>query len=455
MLRRCVGSLLLSLILITTAPLEAQNPAFLGMGDSIGEGVQSGDASHKTQPFSYHNLIATRMAVPFALPLIFSTPVGVVGETFLRFRIRPSVEGLNLSVSGADVDSLLNDRADTVTDSETDLVLSPRTGSQMEIAESLRPQLVVCWIGNNDALSAATSFYQLDASQLTPLADFTRDFTAIAARLKAIGDRAVFGTIPDVSRIAFMITRDEVIEQLGSDFGMAPGDLTTFPTLLLIDLGLGSTALLQNPDFILSAAEAATVSQRITDFNAVIKQVAAENGMGVADIHQLFEDIASNPPVFLGIPLSTRYIGGVFSLDAVHPSNIGQAIVANTFINAINTTYGSSIPPHSLAELTTFFANDPFVDKDGDGVVTGRPGAGLLETLSAILGISGDPNDQDPTVSSTAGALRGRINPQVRERFLDEHEKRTGRSLRNASFQARLEEFSRLFGLQRFTRRVR
>jgi hypothetical protein len=134
MLGKWIGTSLLCFLAAATGRGAATDTMFVGMGDSIGEGVQSGDASVETQKHSYQNLIASHMGAVFPLTLIASGPFGVVGETANRSRIDPTARGLNLAVSGADVHSLLYDRADGVINSETDLVLMPRTGSQMEIA---------------------------------------------------------------------------------------------------------------------------------------------------------------------------------------------------------------------------------------------------------------------------------------------------------------------------------
>ena len=197
---------LLMLDWASTARSQDKRPLLVGMGDSSSEGVQSADASFATQGFTYLNWIAHKMGAPFPLPLIGSGPFGRVGETEVRWRLFPTVAGLDLAVSGADTDDLLNRRADAASaediDSETDLVLFPRMGSQMEIAESLRPHYVVCWIGANDALTAATSWDRLDASQLTSLEDFERRFREIGDRLGALGSRVVFLNVPDVGSIA-------------------------------------------------------------------------------------------------------------------------------------------------------------------------------------------------------------------------------------------------------------
>src|SRR5205085_514702 len=111
-------------------------PRLLGLGDSIGEGVQSADANIFTQVNSFYNLIAAQMGVSFPLPLIVSNPFAFIRSTDGRFRLQPGVLAANISVSGADSTSILRERSSTPIHSETDLVLQPRLGlSQVEIAE--------------------------------------------------------------------------------------------------------------------------------------------------------------------------------------------------------------------------------------------------------------------------------------------------------------------------------
>jgi hypothetical protein len=378
---------------------QAQVP-FVGMGDSIGESVQSADASYATQHYSFLNLMAWRMGVPFPQPLIISGPLASISSVSGRTRHDLSVRGLNLAVSGADVASLLRDRADATSaaqiNSETDLVLFPRQGSQMEIAEQLAPQIVACWIGNNDALGAILASDHLDASQLTPVAEFQADFTEIALRLKATGAKVVFGTIPDVTRIAYLIDNDDLVRFLGTDHGFPEGSWTTLTTLLGLKLGIVQPSILQDPNFVLTSAEAGVISTRIAAFNDIIRSVAGANGMAVAETAGVFDAVANNPPIIAGVPITTRFLGGLFSLDGVHPSNFGQGLAAMVFIDALNARYGLAIPRMEGAHLGALFVTDPFIDKDGDGRVVGRFGFGVLETISLILGLSGDSNDSLP-----------------------------------------------------------
>src|SRR5579885_3548825 len=98
---------LLTTLCAASALAQAQ-PAFVGMGDSIGEGVQSADATWQTQTHSYLNLIAQQMGVSFPLPLIVGTPISNIFTVAGRARLNLNLNALNLAVSGATVDSMLN-----------------------------------------------------------------------------------------------------------------------------------------------------------------------------------------------------------------------------------------------------------------------------------------------------------------------------------------------------------
>jgi hypothetical protein len=435
---------------------QAKQPKFIGMGDSIGEGVQSADASEKTQRFSYLKFLAKQMGVRFRLPLISSSRFGVVGEMTFRSRLFPDFPALNLSVSGADVESLLKDWADALDeddiDSETDLVLFPRIGSQMKIVERIArkrgPPFVACWIGNNDVLSAAISYDELDASQMTPIPEFKLYFDKIVQRLAATGARVVFANIPDVTRIGFLLDRRDLVRFLGSDYGLAEGDFTSIAVMLLIRLGLDDGGLLDDPDFVLDAREVGLIQESIEAFNDIIETAAAGIGAPVVDINAMFDDAEENPPRFFGIPVTPRFLGGIFSLDGVHPSNIGHALAANAFIETINSHFGMDIPLISDKKLRRIFLRDPFQDKDGDGRVKGRAGAGLLETLGPELGISGDKNDFLPNVPPGISSRAG-------ERFVERYLKLRGKDPQMASEWTQwdaIEAFRYIFRLSVFTR---
>lgn len=409
MAHRMFRNLLLAVLAAGTLLAQTYPPQpFIAMGDSIGEGVQSADANRFTQPNSYLKLLAERMGAPFALPLIYTSPISTVESTNLRGRINPTVMSPDLAVSGATVGSALTDQSDGTVNEEVDLVLAPRLGAQIDVATGTPSQLMVYWLGNNDALSAILAFDHLDASQLTPVDVFYQNLDTALSRLKAAGKtRVVMANLPSIPQIAFTFDAQQLAAFAGSDFGLAPGSRTSLVAAVLLRLDLAGKRLMQNPDWVLDSTELATIQQRIDDFNSIIAERAAFYGYPMVDVSAAFAQIIASPPVIAGVPVTNQFNGGLFSLDGVHPSNTGHALIANAFIDVLNQTYGMSVPPFSQPELDTVGYNDPFLDLNGNGVVRGRPGKGLLETLGPIIGISGDtegPAFPPPARSAAAGA---------------------------------------------------
>lgn len=380
----------LCLLLLSSAALAQ---TVVSVGESSGEGVQSADVSAATQLGVYSKLVADQMGAAHPLPLIISHPFGTVFSTFGRFRLDPNLHAHNLAISGADVTDVLEKVPTLPVDSETDLILSPYSGSQVEIAESLSPDLTLCWVGNNDSLGAILPFDQLDASQLTSVSTFQTKFHEIAQRLSAASDKVVFANLPNLTNIAFTFDAAELAEYAGSDFGLPAGYRTSLVTATALRTGLVDGSVLDDPNWVLDPTEIATIQQRIEDFNQIIADEAAAVDAPVVDIAALFDDIEQNGYNLFGLTLTNDFRGGVFSLDGVHPTNIGHAIIANEFIAKLNSHYSMSIPALSPLQLALILFTDPEIDKDGDGRVTGRAFAGLLETVAPALGVSGDLND--------------------------------------------------------------
>jgi hypothetical protein len=90
-------TVIFTLMGVAALAAPSQSVIYLGMGDSIGEGVQSGYANRWTQPWSYHAVIARQWGIDWPLPLIRTTPIGVVGEMLGRSRINPNLVSYNLS----------------------------------------------------------------------------------------------------------------------------------------------------------------------------------------------------------------------------------------------------------------------------------------------------------------------------------------------------------------------
>ena len=76
------------------------------------------------------------------------------------------------------------------------------------------------------------------------------------------------------------------------------------------------------------------------------------------DIHSLANRLRSQGVEANGKHLTTAFLGGLFSLDGVHPTNTGYAIIANGFITNLNQTRGTSIP---LVDIDAVASSDPLI----------------------------------------------------------------------------------------------
>jgi lysophospholipase L1-like esterase len=61
-----------------------------------------------------------------------------------------------------------------------------------------------------------------------------------------------------------------------------------------------------------------------------------------------------------GFTVTSTYVtGGAFSLDGVHPSPRGYALIANKFLEAINAKYGSNFKNVDLGKYRILFPPNP------------------------------------------------------------------------------------------------
>jgi lysophospholipase L1-like esterase len=376
-LRILAGALALALLLPLAAFAVDTGTAdfsrYVAVGDSLTAGFMSGGLSQTAQRNSYPFLIyrqATGQTTGFQQPLV--SPPGIPAQLELR-SLSPLVvapragqgaptnltfAGIynNLAVPGARVHDLVA----TVTDNGGlhDLILRGR-GTQLQQAVAFRPTFVSVWIGNNDVLAAATSGRVIEGVTLTSPAAFEADYRTMAAALAATGAKLAFANIPDVTSIAFVnAIAPFVTTPAGQQvFLIGPsGQLTASDRVLLtaqaelarglgIPTALGGTGLPLSDSSVLSAAEIATISARVTAFNAIIRTVAQERNAAFVDVNAEFRNVAQRGLPVGGATFSSAYLtGGLFSYDGVHPTAFGYAFIANLFLDAINGQYDGEIP---------------------------------------------------------------------------------------------------------------
>lgn len=109
--------------------------------------------------------------------------------------------------------------------------------------------------------------------------------------------------------------------------------------------------------WVLLPSEQQDVQDATVAFNAIIKNVADQNGLAFVDVNAILNELATDDGVnFDEYSLNSRLVfGGAFSLDGVHPTARGYAYLANKFIEAINQTYGSNLPPVKAVDYNTIY----------------------------------------------------------------------------------------------------
>jgi len=380
------------------APIQAAQAKNVGnfsntvfLGDSLTAGYQSGSLLDTQQVHGWapvvakqagFNIIQPLIAYPGApnvLQLVSVGPPPVIttapGTTTGRDNFATQVT--DLAVPGA----LLNDVMNTVPlvnpapgqQQLNQLVLGfPGLGfgqalSQLGFAINAQPTTIFLWIGNNDALIADITGMP---SSMTPVATFTTQYQALITQLTTrTPAHLVIANIPDVTQVPYLtpaaLVLGEVSQQTGLPttvlsglLGIAPGDYVNPTGTAEIPLILAGTQKGPITDSgVLSAAEVVTVQAQVTAFNQVIAQQAQASNATLVDINALFKQVSTSGLAINGYTGITTFLGGFFALDGIHPTNTGYAVVANKFIDTMNTAISTKIPDVALGPVA---AADPF-----------------------------------------------------------------------------------------------
>jgi lysophospholipase L1-like esterase len=263
---------------------------------------------------------------------------------------------------------------------------NPQTSSVLGDAMALNPTFFSLWIGANDILSYATSGGEGEG--ITPVADFENFLGILLNQLTSNGAQGVIANLPDITSIPFFTTvpynglvlvNQEQVDALNAAYAQAPhinfelgpnGFVVSDPGAPggLRQLQEGELMLLTVPQdnikcqgwgsqvpipaqYYLSINQINNIRTATGQYNEVIAGYAGAFGLALVDIHSLLAS-AQTGIWFDGLNFNTQFVaGGVFSLDGVHLSKRGNAVVANHFIEAINDTYNASIPKLTISEF--------------------------------------------------------------------------------------------------------
>ena len=379
---------------------------FVVVGDSLSAGVQNFSLLDTQQANGYASVIARQAGWPLTLPLVpfpgapnvlqlvsLGPPIviepapGSLPSPPTPPRDNPSVQPTNIAVPGLTVSGALSLRpSPTATDPETQWativlgfpsLLLGQAPTEVELANCLRPEILIDWLGNNDALVPALTG-QLSA--LTPIYQFAVSYEQVLGTLGKTGAKIVTATIPDVTEVPYFTSVKTIAAQAGlpigtvtamlgigaNDFvrpsaltlidgiltGKTPGPLpTNCPAQLLGDIGLTTIPC------VLTASDAATVKATVDSYNFVIEVETYLHGGATVDAHSLVDQIYTHGyKLNDSTTLTAGFLGGLFSLDGIHPSNTGYGVIAASFIETMNGFLGKHIPAPDIQKI---FNNDP------------------------------------------------------------------------------------------------
>lgn len=95
--------------------------------------------------------------------------------------------------------------------------------------------------------------------------------------------------------------------------------------------------------WVLTPEEQAEIATATSAFNQVINSAATQHNLAFVDTNALMQQLSSGNFVSGNFnPSSSLVLGGVFSLDGVHPNSRGYALIANEFLKAIDNKYESN-----------------------------------------------------------------------------------------------------------------
>ncbi len=407
------GSVAILLGLVVSGGLYGQGRAdfstFVVAGDSLTAGYQNAQLIESGQVHGYANVIATQAGVSLNLPLLPPPgyPQVTIEQNYAVLTGLTPVARLNtqqtldVAVPGFSVAALVGLQASCPPDFTNPVevlaaeILNPNCSASpgptaLQQAVALKPTTAVLWIGSNDVL-----FSILYGTTLTDVSTFSALYHLAATTLAASSGHLVLANVPDVTLVPYLTSVPTLATIVGLPvgvvelvFGLQPDDKVTPYAFALIEaMGTSLTAL---PDSIAQGPvviRAATLSQiraAVTAYNAEIANEAAANGAALVDIYSLVNDLAANGVVVSGQKLTTGFTGGLFSLDGIHPTDTGYAIIANEFIKTMNGSFSAGIPPVSAEQVSK---TDPLIfPEGGQKKPVAHVSAGMAEGLRTLHG---------------------------------------------------------------------
>ena len=354
---------------------------YVALGTSNSMGVQSAGIYAPGQRASWPAQLAALAGMPFTLPLM-SDPgcgpplqpplaadailVGAFGNnlvTAVMNTCAPLQPGVtlptnNVAISGADVHDALYSTLETQgTTTRTGILYSrvlPPGQTQVTAMLAQQPTFVSVELAANDVLPASTG----QISAMTPYANWQSDYDHVVDSVAKSGARAVLVGLPNNAADFPSIRRArEFFNQWPSllALGISVSVNCYFSSNYLFVPGYILTLLSKTPttatcadvpgtaDYVLTASDMNAINAEMAQINAHIQTEAQQYGYAYFSLASLY-DLPKPSFSVSNLLFSNTPFGQYISLDGVHPSAQGQALLAAAAAQAINAKYGVAIP---------------------------------------------------------------------------------------------------------------
>jgi lysophospholipase L1-like esterase len=369
------------------APGDARFATMMAFGASLTQGVQAGVPSQRGALHSPAMYVARQLGAYLPTPLLLASlfpglgpqHVGAppacllpnVGQevakqsiqvlsklkdantgklSYAIARVDPDLDIANVAVGGSSLHDVLHgpDASNIGVSFVSHLVydpygpfLGPVTGSQIGLLEAGKPTILMSSdLLGNDIIGGLVLADTPDPSKLTPFDKLQADLEVLLKRLAATGAAVFIANVPRPTILPASATqRSRLIERARARAKPA-------------ERALAAQKAAEQADKDLAVFDAYAVKANAS----LTEQAARYDNVHVVDLHAEVQAREATGVEAGANLLTLAKFGGLLGIDGVHFSDTGYALVANLFIDAINTKMTTAVPHVDIAEV---HAKDP------------------------------------------------------------------------------------------------
>ncbi len=418
--------IVLSIITLFASCQEQDNifKTYVAIGDSYSQGNQGMNVEENRQYYSFPAQLARQMDTEFNQPLVEYPGVGIPNpedalregwvdtysgttdimlQTFLNWKRVDGFENQdslnNFGLSGATLDQMLG--ADMATGQTSPVIKliglvspwiqsvtgrTPRSvRSAVDQALDRNPTFVSVWAGTNDTLYSTVMG---NTALSTPLEYLEKQWGILVDKIKAT--ESVKGVIiinlPDNTAIPYSQSINNPFHEVKEGVDIPEGSTVPF--------FVTKTSSLKQ---VLTPDEIIEIQDSIVAFNEIIKKTCEEENWAMFDCYTFWKESISGDGIKLkyadgtesAITINDDYgTGGFFSLDGLHPTSTGYAVMANLIAITINNHYATTIT--LLDEVAVWeqdsLCQNPIDPRVSDPAIIGNMSY-LFNTMMNMLGI--------------------------------------------------------------------